>query len=437
MERQQIRDYREAVEYLYGVPRFTNKNTTEDTKAFLAQLGNPDQRMQIIHVAGTNGKGSVCAYLRSILEAAGYRVCVFTSPHLVEARERFLVDGEEVGEETFYNAFMAVYDLLDWERLEMGMGYHPTFFEFLFFMSMVIFEKAAPEYVILETGLGGRLDATNAVSVKLLAILTRIGLDHTEYLGNTLSEIAGEKAGILRERVPFVYLDSEKEVTEVFVKRAEELGASAFPVSKCDYRLLAFENKKIDFSYCSRYYGYIRLSLHTIARYQMENASLAMRAAEVLDEGKTITREHLERGISEAFWAGRMEEIRPDVYVDGAHNEDGIRAFLDSVAQDGLKGGRKLLFGAVQDKDYRRMIKDIADSGLFEEISVVQISSPRAVKAAILKSTFEEALGKPVEIYDTAKEAYLILTGGQKQGERIYVAGSLYLIGEIGALTAG
>lgn len=176
------------MEYLLEVPRFTGKHTPEDTRSFLAVMGQPDKKLNIIHVAGTNGKGSVCAYLRSILEEAGKRVAVFTSPHLVDIRERFVMDGEMVGKEKFLEAFQAVYRLLDHNALRQGTGYHPTFFEYLFFMAMYLFAQEAFDYCILETGLGGRLDATNAVSGKALAVITRIGLDHVEYLGGTVRD---------------------------------------------------------------------------------------------------------------------------------------------------------------------------------------------------------------------------------------------------------
>ena len=241
-----------------------------------------------LHVAGTNGKGSVCAYMRSVLEAAGKRVAVFTSPHLVDVRERFVIDGEMIGQETFLEAFLQVYDSLDRAALAAGNGYHPTFFEYLFFMAMLVFSKEKPDYCILETGLGGRLDATNAVARKEIAVITHISLDHVEYLGHTLKAIAGEKAGIMQENVPVIYADSCPEVGDVIRERARFLSADLYPVSNIDYRFSKNNNKNIDFSYISRYYGSVSLSIPTIARYQMENCSLALRALEVLAQGPDL-----------------------------------------------------------------------------------------------------------------------------------------------------
>ena len=440
-QKRSITTFEEAVDYLYAVPRFTTKNTMEDTRAFLQRLGCPDKNCNIIHVAGTNGKGSVCAYLRCILEEAGYKVAVFTSPHLVDIRERFYIEGEMVSKEAFLEAFWCVYEKLDWEALKEGKGYHPTFFEYLFFMAMLLFSQKKPDYCILETGLGGRLDATNAVEKKSLCVITRIGLDHMEYLGDTPEKIAGEKAGIMQAKVPLVYLDTQREVTEVFENRAATLGSLSYPVSRNDYAFLNFKNKNIDFSLHTRYYGCIRLTLHTIAKYQMENASLAVRALETLDKGQTITLAHIERGIGRCFWQGRMEELLPDVYVDGAHNEDGIRAFLETVLEDGVeehdKGSRTLLFSVVEDKDYLHMIDRIVTSGLFSKIAIAPMQTQRAAKLTDIRARFEQCMpdlaGERIRIepYETLTDAFQSLLKTKKDKERIYCAGSLYLVGEI------
>lgn len=426
-ERQEITTYEQAVAYVLGIPRFTKKNTMEDTRAFLHKLGDPDREMKIIHVAGTNGKGSVCAYLYAILREAGYRCSLFTSPHLVDVRERFSCDGSMVTKEEFLSAFLQVYDAIPFSGEE---GYHPTFFEYLFFMAMLLFREKKTEYCILETGLGGRLDATNSVAKKELAVITHMGLDHTEYLGDTLEAIAGEKAGIMQAGAPAVFWETDEGVSQVLKKSAEKLRISVFPVSKSDYGFLKNSNKGIDFSYRSLYYDSIRFHINTIASYQMENATLAVRAAEVLTGGK-LPPEMLCRGLEKAFWAGRMEEILPDIYVDGAHNEDGIRAFLETVAQDGCSSGRRLVFGVVADKAYDDMIAEIADSRLFDEVWAVQLAGSRALPVATIAETFRKHMTKSVLIFESVKDAYKALTEGKREGRRSYIAGSLYLVGEI------
>ena len=431
MKRQAIHTYEQAVDYVFNVPKFTTKNTMADTKAFLDRLGNPDRALQIIHVAGTNGKGSVCAYMRSILETAGKRVAVFTSPHLVEVRERFVIDGEMISRDAFLKAFLTIYHNLNWEELELGKGYHPTFFEYLFFMAMLIFKEAAPDYCILETGLGGRLDATNAVENKLLTVITRISLEHVEYLGHTLAEIAGEKAGIMKANTPAVCLDAGEEVTSVFQKKAAELSVPCHLVSNCDYSFLNFKNKSIDFSYISRYDYSVDMSLYTIAAYQVENCTLALRAIEVLDTQRFITTEMLQKGVAQCFWAGRMEEVAPEIYVDGAHNADGIRAFLETVQKDGCEGRRKLVFSVVSDKDYSTMLESIAESGLFDQIWLTRLDSYRATSLEEMKCKLPEAFQGEVRMYESVQEAFRTVCFEKQPEERVYIVGSLYLVGEI------
>ena len=335
--------FEEAVAYLKDMPRFTVKKNpadSRDLKWFLKKLGNPEKDLRIIHVAGTNGKGSVCAYMSSILHAAGYRTAVFTSPHLVDMRERFAVNGKMISEEAFLQVYCAVGDALQ-EANSVNPGvslpgeeaapeFVLNFYEYLFCMALLCFAEEKPDYCIIETGLGGRLDATNYVDNKLLTVITRISLDHVQYLGDTTAKIAAEKAGILRPGVPVVYLDGDVDASAVICRKASELGAPQIPVSKKDYTFLGFRKKYIDFSLRSEYYNYISLTLHTIARYQMENAALAVRAVEVLfrstdteENGGRLYAgagcpavEEIRQGILGCFWQGRMEEVLPEVYVD-------------------------------------------------------------------------------------------------------------------------
>ncbi len=455
MQKPVINTFEEAVDYIESTPRFTKKSTMEQTKAFLHRLGDPDRELRIIHVAGTNGKGSVCAYMSSILRAAGFKTALFTSPHLVDIRERFAVDGEMISRERFLRVFLRILDLVFTpegaeqadvsrsgaelpaaEQSTSGQLYHPTYFEFLFFIAMLFFEEEKPDYCILETGLGGRLDATNSVSKKEIAVITHISLDHVEYLGDTVGKIAGEKAGIMQAGAPAVYWDTCPETTAVFERRAAELGISAVSVSKNDVSFQNFNRKKIDFSFHSSYYNNVSLTLNTIAAYQMENAALAVRAAELLDTGalnggKGITEENIKRGVSGCFWAGRMEEVLPGVYVDGAHNEDGIRAFLETAAMDGHEGARTLLFAVVRDKDYECMAEMIVRSGLFRKIAVTGMNTWRDVGMNALAELFGKFSGCSLECYENVASALEMLLRERSAGERIYAAGSLYLAGEI------
>ena len=450
--------FEEAVAYLKDMPRFTVKKNpadSRDLKWFLKKLGNPEKNLRIIHVAGTNGKGSVCAYMSSILHAAGYRTAVFTSPHLVDMRERFAVNGKMISEEAFLQVYCAVGDALQKANSvnpgvslpgeEAAPEFVLNFYEYLFCMALLCFAEEKPDYCIIETGLGGRLDATNYVDNKLLTVITRISLDHVQYLGDTTAKIAAEKAGILRPGVPVVYLDGDVDASAVICRKASELGAIQIPVSKKDYTFLGFRKKYIDFSLRSEYYNYISLTLHTIARYQMENAALAVRAVEVLfrstdteENGGRLYAgagcpavEEIRQGILGCFWQGRMEEVLPEVYVDGAHNDDGIRAFLDTVEQDGCTEGRRLLFGVAADKDCRHMIQRVITSGLFDRIAFTHMRTARSLSLEELKGLLAAYPEDWFTMYTEADTALRTEVSGRQPGERLYIAGSLYLVGEI------
>ena len=438
--------FEEAVAYLKDMPRFTVKKNpadSRDLKWFLKKLGNPEQNLRIIHVAGTNGKGSVCAYMSSILQEAGYRTAVFTSPHLVDMRERFAMNGEMISEEAFLQAFCAVEDAVQ-KANSVTPEFVLNFYEYLFCMALLCFAEEKPDYCIIETGLGGRLDATNYVDNKLLTVITRISLDHVQYLGDTTAKIAAEKAGILRPGVPVVYLDGDADASAVICRKASELDAPQIPVSKKDYTFLGFRKKYIDFSLRSEYYNYISLTLHTIARYQMENAALAVRAVEVLfrsadteENGGRLcagvgcpTVEEIRRGILGCFWQGRMEEVLPEVYVDGAHNDDGIRAFLDTVTEDGHTTGRRLLFGVAADKDCRHMIQRVITSGLFDHIAFTHMRTARSLSLEEFRDLLAAYPGH-YTMYTEADTALREQLREKRPGERLYIAGSLYLVGEI------
>ena len=216
-------NYTEAITYIEEVPKFTKKNKPENTRELIERIGHPERSMKVIHVAGTNGKGSVCAFLSSILTEAGKCTGLFTSPHLVEITERFQINGQQVAQENFTRAFERVKKEID---AMIGDGFaHPAYFELLFATGLLIFQEAGVEYLVLETGLGGRLDATNLVEHPIACVLTSISLDHMEYLGNTVAEIAGEKAGIIKEGVPVIYDGRNPESEAVILSQAEKMHA--------------------------------------------------------------------------------------------------------------------------------------------------------------------------------------------------------------------
>lgn len=426
-----INTYDEAVAYLLEIPKFTKKNTMEDTKAFLKELKLPLEHKKIIHVAGTNGKGSVCFYLNNLLNCAGKNTGLFTSPHLTDIRERFRINGEMVSKEAFFEAFSLVYDKVMSKYEDALNGYHPTFFEFLFFMAMLLFKEEKTEYIILETGLGGMLDATNALDKKELTMITRIGLDHTEYLGNTIEEVALQKAGIIRPDTKVLYFGDDRGAGAVIEAYAAKQGAIVQSVDKKLWKDEKFRDKNIDFSYKSRYYDYIAITMSGIATYQIENISMALAALENLLTVKEMpTVEEIQEVLKATVWQGRMEEVLPDVFLDGAHNENGICAFLDSVEK--TEAGRKsLLFSVVSDKDYKTIIKKIVESRLFDKIVITGLNNSRALSVQEILQIFYECGRKEIVVIDDAEQAFETLCREKVEEEQIFVAGSLYLVGRI------
>ena len=420
--------YQEAVAYIDETPKFTKKNSLEHTRAFLKRLGDPQENMKILHVAGTNGKGSVCSFLASMLKAAGKRTGLFTSPHLVKINERFVVDEEEIGDEEFLEAFHTVMDCVREMREE---GYpHPTYFELLFLIGMKIFEKAGVEYLVLETGLGGRLDATNSIAHPLVTVITSISLDHTEYLGDTIAAIAGEKAGIIKEGVPVVYDASCPESAEVIRKKAEELHAPAYGITSKMYKISSTTKKHIDFCIDCGYYDCIELTISSVAEYQVKNAAEAVTAIRVMEQGGEFSDEVIRSGIEKMRWQGRMEQVLPGVIIDGAHNEAGVEEFVKTARRLEADDPVTLLFAAVGDKDYRHMIETICRELRLERVIVTEVGGYRSVDVRKPEALFREFGQKQVTACPDVEEAFD--EAMKEKGDGIlFCVGSLYLVGSI------
>ncbi len=433
----------ECEAFLNQVPGFTDKHTIKDTKDFLEFLGSPDENINIIHVAGTNGKGSVCSYLSSVLTKADYSVGMFTSPHLVRINERFAIDGKPISEGVFVEVFLeTLRRVIEYDRED----YFPTYFEFLFFVAMLLYDVYPVDYLILETGLGGRLDATNVVSHPVLSVITEIGYDHMQYLGNTIEDIAGEKAGIIKPGVPVVFFDKRPNSSEVIKRTALEKDSRAIAVEQKNIENVSFVkddngNKYIAFSYNSLYDRYADLKLATQARYQTQNAAVAVTCLEILrDKGAHISELDIREGLLSAKWDGRMEEMRPGIFVDGAHNLDGIEAFLDSVKEINCEGRKLLLFGIVGDKQYKDIVLEILKSRQFDAIYVSVLETDRSVSVSDLKTAFEDGkdelgiIGVPIKYYSNVRDAVTDIITMRKSGDYVFAAGSLYLAGQIKSL---
>lgn len=419
--------YQEAVAYIEEIPKFTEKHSLAYIRDFLKRMGNPGMDRKIIHVAGTNGKGSVCAYMQAVLLEMGRRTGFFTSPHLISINERIVVDREQIDDAEFLAVFEQVKETVDGMAAD-GVS-HPSYFEFLFGMAMLAFAQADVEYIILETGLGGRLDATNAVEHPAVAVITSISLDHTAYLGDTVEQIAAEKAGIIKEGVPVIFDGTDPGAAAVIEARAKALHADCRKLGKNAFEIREITRKHIAFSRGSAYDKDELWTIRGCGTYQMMNVSLALAALETVLPEEYVDYERWKKAVSRVVWKGRMEEIRPGIFLDGAHNPRAVEAFADTLDALGERGP-VILFSAVSDKEYEKMVSILCGrvkTGLY---IVTEIKDSRKVPARELGEIFRRYTDSQVLVCREPAEA-LQEALARRHDRCICCLGSLYLIGEL------
>ncbi len=422
-------EYQEAVDYLFGLRRFGKETGAQRAERALSLLAHPEKSLNIIHVAGTNGKGSVCAYLTQILMELGYSVGMFTSPHLVRVNERIRLNGEMISDEDFLRLFEKIYRISECLKEQGFDGL--AFFDFIFVMAVCYYVEKKPDYVIMETGLGGATDATAALCTKTVSVITSISLDHTEILGDTVEAIAGEKAGIIMEEKPVVYWKSDEKSAQIIADTAGKCNSLPYLVDEKSFKIHKMERKQIDFSLENRYYKNSMFSISNTAIYQTANAALALEVIALLGQDKNWNQERIVSAVGKTHWEGRMEEIEHNIYLDGAHNPDGIRQFL-KTAQWMKEGHRMyLLFGAVCEKDYSHMIEEICSQGSFDGFVITRIPNHRALELEVMRKEFEKNTDRPVYAKADIREAYELAKGLLGEEDLLLCAGSLYLVGAV------
>ncbi len=392
-------NYSESIDWLYGTQAFGIKLGLENVRRLLADLGiDPeDPGPAILHVAGTNGKGSVCAVAERILRDAGIKTGLFTSPHLVTYRERIRINGVMIPEAVVAEG------LGDLRKRIGAYDPHPTFFELSLALAMGYFVREGCEVVILETGMGGRLDATNAVGSDL-SVITSIGLDHQQWLGETIREIAGEKAGILKPGVPVIIGELHPEARDVIGRRALRLGipcveAHALP-----------EDWVVGLK----------------GPHQRENAALAVEAACRL-EGDRLTQEGIRRSVAQAFWPGRFQQINDHLILDGAHNPAAAEVLRRTWQEEFGSGKAHLVFGAVASKDVAGVFRELLP--LLASVTLVPVKSERRLSLAEMKTFLAEAGGSGLPQAECANLPEAVASAAARGG-KVLVAGSLFLVGE-------
>ena len=417
-------NYPDSVQFLYALGNEikTAKFGLERIRAVAGALGNPHERGRYVHVAGTNGKGSVCAMIESALRAAGERTGLFTSPHLSEPVERIRIDGQPVTAARFAAAFERVHAAVEKLLEEGAIDLHATYFETVTAMAFAIFAEEAVHTAVLEVGLGGRLDATNIVRPEL-CVITPIDFDHEAWLGRSLESIAGEKAGILKAGVPAVFARQRPEVAPILNARAREVGAPVTRAEDWPIRHLELDARGSRFEL-----GPLRIECPLAGEHQVENAATAAVAAVQLG----LPGHAIERGIASVRWPGRLERVceDPEIILDGAHNPAGARSLAAYIRR--FYAGRpvRLIFGAMRDKA-------VAEIGgiLFPHAQEVILTAPRQARAVSPEALRE--LGGHAGFKVAASIEDALALAPTAPAAVTFITGSLFLVAEARAILVG
>lgn len=414
--------YEETVRFLYSLGNEVKaaKLGLDRMSALLAALGEPHRAGAFVHVAGTNGKGSVCAMIESALRTAGVRTGLYTSPHLDEPVERIRIAGRPVSHEEFTAAFAQVHEAAERLMAEGALEAHPTYFETVTAMGFLLFREAGVEMTALEVGLGGRLDATNVVEPRL-CVVTPVDYDHEAFLGRGLESIAAEKAGILKAGVPAAFSVQRPEADGVLTRRAAELGIA--PLRTSQWRVSEVEMTAYGSVFLAEGPRRIRIECPLAGEHQLENALTALTALDALG----LSDEAIREGVRRTRWPGRLERVaeRPDVILDGAHNPSGARALAHYIER--FFAGRRvwLIYGAMRDK----AVTEIAGAlfPLAQEVIVTAPAQARAVRPEAIRGLVDHPRLRAAATVGEAIETAQREAGPE---DAIFVSGSLFVVAE-------
>ena len=414
--------YQRSLDYLYSLEKFGMIFGLTKIEEILKAVGNPHLEIQAIHIGGTNGKGSTAAIIASILRKEGYRVGLYTSPHLIRFTERMKVNEKEIEKEEMV-------DLTEWmrQRIETaGIAPPFTFFDFTTAMAFLYFRQKMVDLAVLEVGLGGRLDSTNVID-PLLSVITNIAKDHEDVLGKGVLRIAREKAGIIKESRPLITAATQAQVLRLFSKICREKKAPFFRVGKEFRYVLAGEGS---FSYEGLHRKLWGLSFNLRGSHQVINATTALGTMEILDDlGYRVSSDAITEGLKEVDWPGRLEVVcsAPRVLLDGAHNPDGALSLKESLEKDFQYHHLIILIGIMKDKDVHSILHSL--SPLADRIILTRPGTDRAASPALLRKALGRN-GKKAEVIEDFRKAIdrgLSLTGDE---DILCITGSLYTVGE-------
>ncbi|MEZ5404792.1 MAG: folylpolyglutamate synthase/dihydrofolate synthase family protein [Verrucomicrobiia bacterium] len=407
------------LEELFARKQFGVKLGLETMQVLACEMGEPQKDLRFIHIAGTNGKGSTAAMLAAILQKAGYKVGLFTSPHLVSFGERIQVDGVKLSDEKLVAFYEKIRSAI--VRVESDPHLHvPTFFEITTLLGLLVFQEAKVDWVVWETGMGGRLDATNIV-MPHLSIITSISWDHQQWLGSTLEQIAGEKAGIIKSQVPVVSANQVEEVRKVIIATAEEKNSRYAFVDEA--KIILKEESLLGQRFVYRGSSYF---LKLLGDHQRQNAASVLEAInELREQGVTVSQEAVKLGLSTVIWPARFQILRekPLTILDGAHNEAGVEALVRQYSS--LFGENKinLIFGMLSDKNIEAVVNRLLP--IVKKVGLVMPKSSRALQPKVVASYFAVHYGQ-TQIFSDFQDAWDVF-----QSEPVLITGSLYLAGEV------
>ncbi|MEW5936293.1 MAG: Mur ligase family protein [Candidatus Thermoplasmatota archaeon] len=414
-------DYHDALRYIYGLQYLGVKFGLENTLELLRRLGNPHQRYMSVHVAGTNGKGSVCAFIERVLREAGFRTGLYTSPHLIDYTERMQVNGVPAGREEIATLFEEVKGHIEEMRPDMRC----TFFETTTALAFRYFEEKGVEIAVVETGMGGRLDSTNVIMPKV-AVITDIGMEHTKHLGSTISQIAREKAGIIKPGVDAVTSEQEEGAMTELSMRARGCGSTLYALGKeFDAERMSVKDRGQRLLY-KGLYDNMTIEIRLLGKHQVRNAAVALCALELLREGGLkISGRAIKGGMKMAKWPARLQIIRrsPVIVIDGAHNPAGAGALADSWDEVFRDRRVFVVMGILADKDCMSTAAPLVDRAC--ELIATAPRNERALAA----SRFAEVVGAR-EYHDCSADAIIAALRKAKNRDAVLVVGSLYLAGE-------
>ncbi len=418
-------NYDEALAYIHGTYKFGIKVGLHNIKRLLELMGNPHKQLKYVHVAGTNGKGSTVAFISSILKEAGYKVGVYTSPYIQRFTERIRINDTEILKEELAGITAFVKEKID---IMLASGeQHPTEFEIVTAVAFQYFAEKKCDIVVLEVGLGGRFDSTNIIDAPLVSVITTINYDHMHILGDTLAEIAFEKAGIIKENCEVVLYPQIEEVHSVFLKVCSERNANLHEVDFSGLSITEFGIGGQSFT-CGEYRS---LKISLLGQHQPKNAMVALKAIEILRSlGYGISTEAIERGLAGTRWPGRLEVLlyKPVFLIDGAHNAEGANALTQALKRYFPNKKIKFIIGIVRDKDLKPVLEAVAD--IAHSFITVTTGTERAMPAKEL-AKFIKPYCKNVTVGDTIENAVRTSLEAAADDDVICAFGSLYYIGQV------